>query len=32
MGRAGRVHIEQQGPQIWVGGASVICIEGSVLL
>jgi PhzF family phenazine biosynthesis protein len=32
MGRAGRVHIEQQGNEVWVGGASVICIEGSVLL
>jgi PhzF family phenazine biosynthesis protein len=32
MGRAGRVHIEKQGAQVWVGGASGICIEGSVLL
>ena len=32
MGRAGRVHVEQQCEEIWVGGASVVCIEGSVLL
>ena len=30
--RAGRVHVEQLGGQVWVGGASVICIEGQVLL
>jgi PhzF family phenazine biosynthesis protein len=30
--RSGRVHIEQRQGQVWVGGASVICIEGSVLL
>jgi PhzF family phenazine biosynthesis protein len=32
LGRSGRVHIEQLDGQVWVGGASVICIEGSVLL
>jgi PhzF family phenazine biosynthesis protein len=32
LGRSGRVHIEQRHGQVWVGGASVICIEGSVLL
>lgn len=33
LGRAGRVHISQddQG-QVWVGGQSVTCIEGTVLL
>ena len=35
MGRAGRVHVEQD-PQsagtIWIGGASVTCIEGRVML
>jgi PhzF family phenazine biosynthesis protein len=33
LGRAGRVHVERdpQG-QVWVGGESVTCIEGSVLL
>ena len=30
--RSGRVHIEQLDGRVWVGGASVICIEGSVLL
>ncbi len=32
LGRAGRVHIAQRDGQVWVGGASVICIEGSVRL
>ena len=32
LGRAGRVHIAQEGGEVWVGGDSVICIEGSVLL
>ena len=32
MGRAGRVHIEQQDEDIWVGGDSVTCIDGTVLL
>nr|WP_264357492.1 PhzF family phenazine biosynthesis protein [Pseudarthrobacter sp. MM222] len=32
LGRAGRVHIEASGDDIWVGGQSVSCIEGSVLL
>ena len=30
--RAGRVHVAQREGQVWVGGASVICIEGSVRL
>ena len=30
--RAGRVHIEQRDGQVWVGGSSVTCIEGSVQL
>jgi PhzF family phenazine biosynthesis protein len=30
--RAGRVHIEQRDGQVWVGGDSVVCIEGSVIL
>jgi len=30
--RAGRVHVEQREGQVWVGGASRICIEGSVFL
>jgi len=32
LGRAGRVHIDAAGDEIWVGGTSVSCIEGSVLL
>lgn len=32
LGRAGRVHIRQDGHQVWVGGRSVTCIEGTVLL
>ena len=32
LGRAGRVHVQQDGPQIWVGGHSTTCISGTVLL
>jgi PhzF family phenazine biosynthesis protein len=33
LGRAGRVHVERDADgQVWVGGESVTCIEGSVLL
>ncbi|MDP9980794.1 PhzF family phenazine biosynthesis protein [Pseudarthrobacter oxydans] len=32
LGRSGRVHIEAAGDDIWVGGSSVSCIEGFVLL
>lgn len=32
LGRAGRVHIEATGDDVWVGGNSVSCIEGFVLL
>jgi PhzF family phenazine biosynthesis protein len=32
LGRAGRVHLQRDGTDIWVGGDSVLCIEGSVLL
>ncbi|WP_311224192.1 MULTISPECIES: PhzF family phenazine biosynthesis protein [unclassified Acidovorax] len=32
LGRAGRVHIEQDGDTIWVGGGSVTCVDGQVLL
>jgi len=32
MDRAGRVHIEQDNEAIWVGGESVTCIDGTVLL
>jgi PhzF family phenazine biosynthesis protein len=32
MARAGRVYLEQQGNDIWIGGASVTCIDGKVSL
>ncbi len=32
LGRAGHVHVEQEGADIWIGGASVTCIDGKVVL
>ena len=32
LGRAGRVHVVQDGETIWVGGASVSCVRGEVSL
>ncbi|MCK6189316.1 MULTISPECIES: PhzF family phenazine biosynthesis protein [unclassified Pseudomonas] len=32
MGRAGRIRIERQGEQIWVGGAVAVCIDGRLQL
>ncbi|OJX28486.1 MAG: phenazine biosynthesis protein PhzF [Burkholderiales bacterium 68-12] len=32
LGRAGRVHVVQDGAQIWVGGHSVTCMAGEVRL
>lgn len=32
MGRAGRVHVAREEGLVWVGGASVTCIEGKVQL
>ncbi len=32
LGRAGRVHVEQIGADIWIGGDSITCIEGTVAL
>jgi PhzF family phenazine biosynthesis protein len=32
LGRAGRVHVERSGPDIWVGGEVVTCVEGTVTL
>ncbi|AOE67258.1 phenazine biosynthesis protein PhzF [Pseudomonas fluorescens] len=32
IGRAGRIHIERQGDEIWVGGAVAVCIEGRLQL
>ncbi|MSP49453.1 MAG: PhzF family phenazine biosynthesis protein [Alphaproteobacteria bacterium] len=32
LGRAGRVHVEKIGEDVWVGGETVTCIEGTVTL
>ncbi|AHL35023.1 phenazine biosynthesis protein PhzF [Pseudomonas brassicacearum] len=32
MGRAGRIHVEQLGDDVWIGGAVVTCINGSLTL
>ena len=32
LGRAGRVHVQQLGADIWVGGESVTCVSGAVAL
>jgi PhzF family phenazine biosynthesis protein len=32
LGRAGRVHVTQDGSDIWIGGGSVTCIDGTVML
>ncbi len=32
LGRVGRVHIARDGDTIWVGGASVTCVDGTVTL
>ena len=32
LGRAGRVYVQQDGDTIWVGGSSVTCMAGEVLL
>ena len=32
LGRAGRVHVVQDGGTVWIGGDSVTCVQGSVLL
>lgn len=32
LGRAGRVHVERAGGEIWIGGASVTCVDGQVRL
>jgi PhzF family phenazine biosynthesis protein len=32
LARAGRVHVSQEGSDIWIGGESVTCIDGKVLL
>jgi PhzF family phenazine biosynthesis protein len=32
LGRAGRVHVQRIGADIWIGGTSVTCIDGEVAL
>jgi len=32
LGRAGRVHVDRDGDDIWIGGHSVVCIEGTLTL
>ncbi|VVN61737.1 Trans-2,3-dihydro-3-hydroxyanthranilate isomerase [Pseudomonas fluorescens] len=32
MGRAGRISVERQGEEIWIGGAVAVCIEGRLQL
>lgn len=32
LGRAGRVHVQRDGADVWIGGDSVTCIDGSVRL
>ena len=32
LGRAGRVHVQQQGDDLWIGGDVVACVEGEVML
>lgn len=32
LGRAGRVHVRREGDAVWIGGASVTCIDGEVSL
>ncbi|OIN47173.1 phenazine biosynthesis protein PhzF [Pseudomonas azotoformans] len=32
IGRAGRIRVERQGDEIWIGGAVSVCIEGRVQL
>ena len=32
LGRSGRVHVAQEGNTLWVGGDTVTCVDGTVLL
>ncbi|MFC6299904.1 PhzF family phenazine biosynthesis isomerase [Pseudomonas sp. CCM 7893] len=32
MGRAGRIRVERQGEEIWIGGAVSVCIDGQLTL
>ena len=30
LGRAGRVHVQRDGDDIWIGGSTVTCIDGKI--
>ena len=32
IGRDGRIHVQQQGQEVWIGGQVVSCVEGTVIL
>jgi len=32
LGREGRVHVDRQGDDIWIGGETTTCIEGTLTL
>ena len=32
LGRMGRVHVERDGPDVWIGGAVTSCIMGTLAL
>ena len=32
LGRAGRVHVQREGDDIWIGGNTVTCVEGKLSL
>jgi predicted PhzF superfamily epimerase YddE/YHI9 len=32
LGRAGRIHVEQAGDTVWIGGDVAGCVEGTVAL
>jgi predicted PhzF superfamily epimerase YddE/YHI9 len=32
LGRAGRVHVDRQGSEMWIGGAVTTCIAGTATL
>jgi len=32
LGRAGRVHVDRIGSDIWIGGHTVVCVDGTVTL
>jgi PhzF family phenazine biosynthesis protein len=32
LGRAGRVHVQKDGPDIWIGGQVATCVEGTITL